>query len=161
MFSVNFCRNAQCHLFGVAPDPYDRRGQRNSASTNQPHGVVSGSQDERSFICPACGTAHSIKSNYAIAEEYSRLSSLYRRTNREYCPNTTCENHRLSIKLMPSAYRGFGKTAGGDQRYQCKSCSRTFSIGLPTRRHKKTDKTGAILRGLMNKMAMSRLCETA
>lgn len=65
------------------------------------------------------------------------------------------------MKLMPSAYRGFGKTANGDQRYQCKSCRQTFSIGLPTRRHKKTDKTGTILRGLMNKMAMSRLCETA
>jgi len=46
------------------------------------------------------------------------------------------------MKLMPSAYRGFGKTANGDQRYQCKSCRQTFSIGLPTRRHKKTDKTG-------------------
>jgi hypothetical protein len=102
-----------------------------------------------------------LKSNLAIAEEYSRLCDLYRRTKRETCPNASCGNHRLPIGLMPSAYRLFGKTAKGDARYQCKACRKTFSIGLPTRRHKKTDKTGAIMRGLVNKMTMSRLCETA
>ncbi len=120
-----------------------------------------GSNDERSFFCPACGLAHTIKSNRAIAEEYSRLSGLYRRTKRETCPNASCGNHRLPIGLMPSAYRLFGKTAKGDVRYQCKACRKTFSLGLPTRRHKKTDKTGTIMRGLVNKMAMSRLCEAA
>ena len=120
-----------------------------------------GAGDERTFVCPACGTAHVLKSNLAIAEEYSRLCDLYRRTKRETCPSASCGNHRLPIGLMPSAYRLFGKTAKGDARYQCKACHKTFSLGLPTRRHKKTDKTGAIMRGLMNKMAMSRLCETA
>lgn len=159
VFSVNFCRNPQCQSFGISPDPYDRRGYKQPP--NQAHGQISGSHGERSFLCHHCGTFHSVKSNKAIAEEYSRLSNLYRRTNREYCPNAKCENHHLPMRLMPSAYRAFGKTAKGDARYQCKSCRKTFSLGLPTRRHKKTDKTGAILRGLVNKMAMSRLCETA
>ncbi len=160
VFSVNFCRNAQCRLFGIPPDPYRRTGQSPSPG-NQPHGKITGAGDDRSFFCPACGLAHAIKSNHAIAEEYSRLSDLYRRTKRETCPNAVCGNHRLPIGLMPSAYRLFGKTAKGDVRYQCKACRKTFSLGLPTRRHKKTDKTGTIMRGLVNKMAMSRLCEAA
>lgn len=62
---------------------------------------------------------------------------------------------------MPSEYRSFGKTAKGDPRFQCKSCRSTFSIGHSARRHKKTDKTGFILRQLVNKSPINRIAEVA
>lgn len=62
---------------------------------------------------------------------------------------------------MPSAYRKFGKTLKGDPRIQCRACRSTFSKGISTRRHKKTDKTGFIFRCLVNKAPLNRLAEMA
>jgi len=69
------------------------------------------------------------------------------------CPSP-CGSGTLGL----SAFRKNGKR---DPRYQCKECRGTFSIGSPTRRHKQTDKNGFILRSLINKAPLSRLCETA
>ncbi|MEP4248337.1 transposase [Tateyamaria sp.] len=65
----------------------------------------------------------------------------------------------MSISLSPSSYSSFGRTAKGDPRYQCKACKKTFSTGKPTRRHKSTDDTGAILKCLVNKVPLSSICE--
>lgn len=100
-----------------------------------------------------------VKSNRAVAEEYSRLRAISRRTNGKHCANTECINHGVSVFLSPSSYYLFGRTAKGDPRYQCKACGKTFSIGKPTRRHKQTDDTGAILKSLVNKVPLSRIAE--
>ncbi len=100
-----------------------------------------------------------MKSNRALAEEYWRLRRLNRRTNGKHCQNLACENHGVEISLSPSSYSSFGKTAKGDPRYQCKACKKTFSVGKPTRRHKSTDDTGAIMKCLVNKVPLSRICE--
>ncbi len=63
------------------------------------------------------------------------------------------------MSLMPSRYQKFGKTAKGDPRYRCKSCKKTVSVGSPTRRHKQTSDTASILRCLVNKVPLSRICE--
>ncbi|WP_147094954.1 hypothetical protein [Roseovarius sp. TE539] len=159
-FTVNVCRNPRCSLFGLPPDPIDRRGNPGGRSkSNIPHGKVSGSAEDRSYTCPECRVAVVVKNNHAIVQEYMRVSDLYRRTGREHCQTLGCENHSVPVELAPSAYAKFGTTAKGDPRFQCKACKSTFSIGSATRRHKKTDKTGTILRGLLNKMPFSRLCE--
>lgn len=75
------------------------------------------------------------------------------------CRNPDCQNFGISMMLMPSAYRAFGRTAKGDPRHQCKCCRGTFSIGAKTRRHKRTDRTGDILLNLVNKVPLSRICE--
>lgn len=61
--------------------------------------------------------------------------------------------------MSPGSYSSFGKTAKGDPRFQCKDCKTTFSIGKPTKRHKQTSDTGAILKSLVNKVPLSRICE--
>lgn len=63
------------------------------------------------------------------------------------------------MALAPAAYRAFGKTAKGDPRHQCKGCGKTFSLGSPARRHKRTDRTKDILLNLVNKVPLSRICE--
>jgi len=76
-----------------------------------------------------------------------------------HCQNPECINHGLQIDLSPSSYSSFGTTAKGDPRYQCKNCKKTFSVGKPNRRHKTTDNTTAILKALVNKVPLSRICE--
>lgn len=154
-FSVNFCRNPRCDRFGTFPDPF--AGKRRSSEANR--GKVSGSGEERSYFCPSCGIATVVKSNRAIAEEYCRLRRERRQTNGKHCQNSTCANHGLSVLLSPSSYFRFGTTAKGDPRFRYKACGKTFSTGRPTRRHKQTDDTGAILKSLVNKMPLSRICE--
>lgn len=100
-----------------------------------------------------------MKSNIAIMEEYTRISRLNRKKYFLFCPNTECSSHSVPLELFESAYRSFGKTASGAQRHQCKACDSTFSSGPSTRRHKKTDKTGAILAALLNKMPLRRMAE--
>ncbi|MFX4300323.1 hypothetical protein [Pseudosulfitobacter pseudonitzschiae] len=156
-FSVNFCRNPHCDRFGFLPHPFSIRGRRGG---DQDHGRVVGSGEDRSFRCPACDGFNIIKSNTAIAEEYSRLSRQYRKKFFPSCRTESCPNFDLPLDLAPSAYRSAGRTARGDQRHQCKICKATFSHGSPTRRHKKTDRTGDILLSLVNKVPISRIRET-
>lgn len=155
-FSVNFCRNPHCRLFGVYPDPIDGRGK---SRTDADRGSVTGTGEDRTFICPACSTANTVKSNRALVEEYARVRSLNRRTNQQHCRTEGCENEGVSLSLSPSSYAAFGKTAKGDKRFQCKSCKKTFSVGSPTRRHKQTHETAGILKSLVNKVPLSRICE--
>lgn len=156
-FTVNFCRDPHCLAFGVAPDPWDRRGQPATGV----HGTVDRKFPELFFKCPLCVAKQSVKSNIALVQEYSRLRDLNTRTNREHCQKKTCSNYGVRMSLMPSAYRAFGKTAKGDPRFQCKACRSTFSIGHSAKRHKKTDKTGFILRQLVNKGPINRIAEVA
>ncbi len=155
-FTVNFCRNPLCEQFGVPPDPYDTRGHPRTEATI---GRINGAGEERSFFCFTCETFSVIKSNRAIAEEYNRISTIYRRPPRIGCRNESCANSGLPLELAPSGYRAFGTTGSGDPRFQCKACGKTFSRGSPTRRHKRTDRTGDILLGLVNKVPLSRICE--
>ena len=84
---------------------------------------------------------------------------MYRKKFFPSCVTPDCVNKGLPQHLAPKAYISFGKTAAGDPRYQCKACRKTFSVGNPTRRHKKTHETGNILRNLVNKVPLSRMCE--
>jgi len=154
-FSVNFCRNPLCERFGLFPDPLDGRGRGPKPN----FGKVNGAGEDRAFICPSCGVSSVVKNNRAVMQEYARLRREDRRTNGKHCKNSGCENYGGTVDLSPRAYRAFGKTAKGDPRYQCKSCGKTFSIGKPTRRHKQTDDTGAILKSLVNKVPLSRIAE--
>lgn len=145
-----------CERFGVFPDPIERRGGQTG---NTGRGKVSGSGEYTSYFCPECGVANTVKSNRALAQEYARLRRVNRRTKGKHCQNSECIHHGVPISLSPASYSSFGRTANGDQRYQCKACKKTFSVGKPTRRHKQTDETGAILKSLVNKVPLNRICE--
>ena len=136
------------------PDPFDTRG-RGLENT----GAVTGRGAERAYKCPSCQTFQTLKSNQAVLEEYARLGRLYRKKFFASCQTASCVNCGLPVHLAPKSYRSFGKTAAGDPRTQCKACKKTFSLGKPTRRHKKTHETISIFKALTNKTSISRLTE--
>lgn len=46
----------------------------------------------------------------------------------DFCPNETCIDYgKLQTEATPSHISKFGKTKNGTQRYQCKSCGKTFT----------------------------------
>lgn len=151
-FTVNACRNALCSTFALPPIIP-------SAHADLARGKVKGSAENRSYFCKKCGKGFRLKSNVALVEEYSRLRTMNRGTDRERCPNKFCLAHGVPQTLMPSAYRAHGKTPKGDPRFQCKTCGKTFSVGSPTRRHQETKETGEILLLLVNNVPLRRIME--
>lgn len=45
----------------------------------------------------------------------------------DYCPNTICEDYGKRQDKQQENIVKFGKTKAGRQRYQCKTCSSTFT----------------------------------
>ena len=116
--------------------------------------------DEMSFVCDACGTASVVKSNRAIVEEYRRLRRLQERGDADgSCPNPACRSHCRPVAAYPDHYRPYARTKAGDRRWRCHGCGKTFSIGRPTRRQKRTDKNGLVLQLLTNDTSLSKICE--
>lgn len=112
--------------------------------------------------CNTCGEFFPLKSNQGVHEEFWRL---HVETVREACcPELLCSQHRVPVSA-PKAYQSFGGTALGSRRYRCKACRRTFSVkpaGLnPIRNQRQSDKNPAILRMLVGKMPLRRICEAA
>lgn len=159
-FDVNWCRNPRCASFGVPPDPYQRGPGIPPAAPGILRGVVSGSGDDKTLLCETCRRSSLLKSNAAILEEYQRQCAAQRETQRPIaCRTAGCAAHRLSVADHPDHYRRFGRTATGDPRYQCKGCKGTFSVGRPTRRQKRSDKNGLVLRLLINGSPLSKISE--
>jgi transposase-like protein len=51
----------------------------------------------------------------------------------DFCPNEACPDYgRLQIDQSQPNIRKFGKTRNGVQRYQCKTCSATFTATTGT-----------------------------
>jgi transposase-like protein len=157
---VNFCRNIQCSQFGMTPDPFDGRGRRRDTLANFARGSVVGSDDAKAFRCGACGQHSIIKNNRAIVEEYRRLRR--KQTSKAHhpsCRRDGCPANGRSLLRCPELYRRSGQTAGRDQRWKCKSCGATFSVGKPARRQKRSDKNGQVLRLLVNGTPIAKIAE--
>ncbi|WP_156945892.1 hypothetical protein [Roseicyclus elongatus] len=158
---INFCRNPQCGLFTVPPDPYDRRGKnRSTVKSNQPHGKVIGSGSEKSYACGACGHHSILKNNRAIVQEYKRLRKVYvAATPKDACQNEGCCNHGKGRDAYPDLYRKSGKTANGAQRWKCKACLKSYSVGSSIRRQKRSHTNRDILWLLTNGTPISKICD--
>lgn len=158
--TFNFCRNPQCAQFGTPPDPFDGRGHSKNVTTNFLRGQVSGSGDDKSFICDACGVSAVIKNNRSIIEEYRRLRKLQQELpDGQSCSKDGCRNHNLIFHKHPDRYKKFGKTCAGNQRFACKACGSTFTVGHPTRNQKLSHHNGTILRLLVNGMPIAKISE--
>ena len=160
---VNFCRNAQCAHFGVRPDPRDGRGLRLSAvNANFPRGKVGGTGDDKYFECGYCGQESVVKNNRAIVEEYTRLRRLqcFHGMGKS-CPNADCLSHGKTVDKRPDLYWRTGRTKAGHQRYACKKCRSTFTIGHPARNHRRQSKNGQILKLLVHGTSLSKITEIA
>ncbi len=160
---MNFCRNAQCAQFGIHPDPRDGRGLRLSpANANFPRGTVGGSGDKKAFTCGSCGQESVIKNNRAIVEEYTRLRRSQRPDGKgQSCSKADCLSHGKAVVDRPELYRKSGRTSAGHQRYVCKSCGSTFTVGHPARNHRRQSKNGQILKLLVHGTSLSKIAEIA
>ncbi len=158
---VNFCRNAQCAHFGVQPDPRDGRGGRlGPANANFPRGEVGGTGDKKYFKCGSCGQESVIKNNRAIAEEYTRLRRLQRFYGKA-CSNERCPSRGKTLETWPDLYWKSGRTKAGHQRYACRRCRSTFTVGHPARNHRRQSKNGQILKLLVHGTSLSKITEIA
>lgn len=155
---VNFCKNPACASFGVpvATTSTLGRGPVNAYT------VVAQGKGLPAARCNHCGEHFPLKSNQGVFEEYWRLHTAT--VLQSSCPELLCTQHRVPV-ATPGAYQSFGATTLGSRRYRCKTCGKTFSVkpaGLnPIRHQVQSDKNGVILRMLVGKMPLRRICEAA
>ena len=71
-------------------------------------------------------------------------------------------NHGESIAEHRDLYYRHGTDKSGSVRWRCKACRRPFSLEIvATRGHRRILDNEFILRLLMNKMPLRRICEVA
>ena len=155
---INFCKNPICANFGV---PVAATSTRGPGAVNA-YTVVASGKGLPAARCNHCGEHFPLKSNQGVFEEFWRLHTAT--APQPSCPELLCANHRVPM-TTPGVYQSFGATALGSQRYRCKACGKTFSVkpgGLnPIRHQVQSDRNGMILRMLVGKMPLRRICEAA
>lgn len=155
---VNYCHNQNCKNFGI-PATNQRTDPNYSISGTAKH--------EAGLKCKACGRITTIKSNDAIHQELVRLSApryLQRAVrHRGYsCPNADCSQYLMRVTEYPSLYRKRGKTSTGNQKWQCNSCRRMFTVGSTKYREKVINLAAShemIMKHIVNFAPLNRLCE--
>jgi transposase-like protein len=157
----NFCKNPRCENYGVPVSVIAPRGRPRAVGAPQTTYHTTGKgPGTPGLTCKLCGEAPPIKSNLGIAEELRRMLIKLDLIDAS-CPEETCANHVLPVSQRHH-YQSFGRTRAGSLRYRCKGCGRLFSIAQKaTLRQTKTHKNKLILKLLMNKNPMRRICEVA
>lgn len=156
----NFCRNPSCSGFGIAPDPYKRPRGAPAPPAHAIRGAVMGAKHQEFFRCPSCSSTARIKNNKAIVEEYRRQTDLQAvDPNVLSCQTNGCFAQGSSPEDHPEFYWKFGKTGGGDRRWRCRLCLRTFSEGRPARRQKRSDKNRLVFQMLCNGVPLSKIAK--
>lgn len=145
----------------VPPDPFDKRGKKSTkVKSNIPHGKVIGSGAEKAFVCGACGHQSILKNNRAIVQEYRRLRGRHTASlPKDACQEKTCENRGKTRETHPDLYRKSGKTANGAQRWKCKTCLTSYSLGSSIRRQKRSHANREILWMITNGTLISKICD--
>lgn len=156
---TNTCRNPKCENFGRWPSQNVKRGSRKSSDVYR---IIGGWGGARMLWCKSCGQSLTLKSNQAIVEEFNRLWSPHVPPSGPTCRNGNCVNNSRPLTTYPDEYQAFGNTTAGSKRYRCKQCGSTFSVGRrATLRQRFPKKNELILRALINKAPMRRICEIA
>lgn len=68
---------------------------------------------------------------------------------------------RKDVGNLAGALLKSGRTKAGHQRYACKRCRSTFTIGHPARNHRRQSKNGQILKLLVHGTSLSKITEIA
>jgi transposase-like protein len=161
---VNFCKNPLCLNYGrPASQERQPRGRGASDRGRDAYTLRISNDSERKvqLICNLCGEILPIKSNFAILEEYSRLSAYLTPHPEASCPSDVCRNHQVGVST-PKAYLSGGLTSTGARRYRCRGCGKTFSVSNnPTSRQRFADKNVDVFRFLVNKVPLKRMSELA
>ncbi len=113
--------------------------------------------------CKRWNQYSTLKSNQGVFEEMNRLSAyLHSDEVVDGCPNEDCGNYGIDVSEGKPFYQKFGVTDTGSRRYRCKGCRKTFSINArPTARQRMAYKNKTIMKLLMNKEPLGRICEVA
>lgn len=157
---VNFCKNPSCLNYGVpASTEKQPRGPGARLRGRDGYKVQASNTQVPILKCLLCNEYPPTKSNLAIQEEFFRLSSYLTPPKEPSCPDPSCSNHAIGIRLGKKHYQSFGKTKSGSRRYRCKACGKTFSIGGVTLRQRKPHLNKLIFKLLMNKSPFRRICE--
>ncbi len=157
---ANTCKNPKCKNFGVESPlvnkPNKNSSERQAKSRRDPLYALSGlAKDTPGLKCKECGDIIPIKSNEGVFQEKERLGS-YLVANAICCSNKECDNQFKSVS--DELYYRFGST-GGNQRYQCKSCRKTFSAGNKRRKQKRSEINRQFYSLIVNKVPINRVCE--
>lgn len=155
---VNHCKHPRCVNFGI---PAAARG--GAVEQDSPRGryaVVSATPTTKALMCHGCRTYTTIRSNQAIKEEVARFDRLSYRESLAACGNESCESFGRAAVDEPQLYFRHGTTKAGQPRLRCRACGSTFSAGAPIRTQKRPELNAQVLRLLVNKMPMRRICET-
>jgi transposase-like protein len=160
---LNRCRNPGCPNF--ATPPKTREGAPKGAVKDGyiRVGVGSGHFTNVGLQCKYCGETLTMMSNTAVAEEHQRFHH-----HRELfsaglaCGNEGCANAAHGVHVHPEKYQRFGSTSAGSPRWRCRSCGGTVSA--PRTGHhrlRKPEPSEQVLKLLVNKVPMRRICEVA
>ena len=158
---VNCCKNPACKSFGLWPENSqnytDNNIKRQTKDHSPDYGISGVAKGKPALKCKACGQITSIKSNRGVFEERERLRA-YLEPRQTHCPNEACGNFGIPVSESPDLYYRFGKTSG-NQRYQCKSCRKTFSDGNKRRKQRRPEINKRFYSLLMNTIALNRVLE--
>jgi transposase-like protein len=152
---ANFCKTPGCANFGVFPREGVSGQGRGKAEDDY---KITGSGPAK-LLCKKCGVSTRMKSNLAIYEEWERQATHRQTPGGMVCPNDACTNHEPSGLPVEDRFRRYGKTHSGSDRWQCRACKKTFSIGKATRYQQKPHKNALAFDLLVNKVPISRMVE--
>lgn len=156
---INFCKNPLCLNYGrqasQMPQP---RGLGAATRERDTYTVVGASGGRCNLYCKLCDETLPMKSNLAVYEELERMAEYLNPVPEASCPTVNCDNHRVVVSDR-KAYYSFGKTKSGSQRYRCRLCDTTLSVGGPTFRQKRPEVNEQVMELLVNKMPLKRIME--
>jgi len=157
---VNTCRTPRCENFGIPPIPR-ASGRRVDAEIHgyTRYGTGDGPLGSIALKCGRCGSVNTMLNNAAIAEELARFNIPIKQPA---CRTATCENMGIAAASDPSRYHQFGRTNAGSPRWRCRACGSTCSASSRGgRRLRLPEASEDVLRLLVNKVPMRRICEVA
>lgn len=157
----NRCYNIRCENFASYP-AFDapRWGARDKDGYTLSNKGQRGGAATPAIVCRSCNADIRLVSNIAATEEEARHWPPL--AGDPACSNQACENAGSPVSVHPERYQRFGVTDSGAQRYRCRACHHTLSVNKnPLRRLRQPRKTEEVLRLLVNKVPMRRLCDVA
>jgi transposase-like protein len=154
---VNFCKNPHCANFGI-PAPQTRGAVKGGNGVGS-YALIGSTEQKRSLVCHICKKSTVLRSNKAIDDELPRFSLAAHRASSSGCPNEDCESFGISPVREASRYYQHGVTRAGVPRHRCKLCGSTFSSGAPIRTQRRPGLDAEVLKLLVNKVPMRRICE--
>ncbi len=159
---MNFCKNPRCPNYGVPALAWVSRTPIAFGAIHDHYELDRATPPSVPLLhCQFCREEPPIKSNRAIAEEQRRLLACLQLRPAPACPTLGCAHGSVPITRGPGHYQSFGRSHSGSQRYRCKACHKTFSVGMATVRQRAPHKNRTIFSLLVNKAPLRRICEVA